>query len=78
MYKWIPSCSYRYCQPILSHVVFIYLIIIWIILEFFGYFLSAEILEFYVQCNLSIPNLAYSEILLNPNKLFGPKVFYHL
>ena len=31
-----------------------------------------------VQCNLSIPNLAYSEILLNLNKLFGPKVFYHL
>ena len=30
-----------------------------------------------IQCNLSIPNLAYSEILLNPNKLFGPKVFSH-
>ena len=32
----------------------------------------------FVQCNLSIPNLAYSEILFNLNKLFGPKVFYHL
>ena len=32
----------------------------------------------YIQCNLSIPNLAYSEILFNLNKLFGPKVFYHL
>ena len=31
-----------------------------------------------LQCNLSIPNLVYSEILFNPNKLFGPKVFYHL
>ena len=31
-----------------------------------------------IQCNLSIPNLVYSEILFNPNKLFGPKVFYHL
>ena len=31
-----------------------------------------------IQCNLSTPNLAYSEILFNPNKLFGPKVFYHL
>ena len=31
-----------------------------------------------VQCNLSIPNLVYSEILFNPNKLFGPKVFHHL
>ena len=31
-----------------------------------------------VQCNLYIPNLVYSEILFNPNKLFGPKVFYHL
>ena len=31
-----------------------------------------------VQCNLSIPNLAYSEIFFNPNKLFGLKVFYHL
>ena len=31
-----------------------------------------------VQCNLSIPNLVYSEILFNPNILFGPKVFYHL
>ena len=31
-----------------------------------------------LQCNLSIPNLVYSEILFNPNKLFCPKVFYHL
>ena len=31
-----------------------------------------------IQCNLSILNLFYSEILVNPNKLFGPKVFYHL
>ena len=31
-----------------------------------------------LQCNLFIPNLVYSEILFNPNKLFGPKVFYHL
>ena len=31
-----------------------------------------------LQCNLSIPNLVYSEILFNPTKLFGPKIFYHL
>ena len=42
-------------------------------------YFNAISVDFYaVQCNLSIPNLAYSEILLNPNKLFGPKVFYHL
>ena len=33
---------------------------------------------FAIQCNLSIPNLVYSEILFNPNKLFGPNIFYYL
>ena len=31
-----------------------------------------------IQCNLSIPNLIYSEILFNPNKLFAPNVFKYL
>ena len=33
-------------------------------------------LKMNVQCNLYVPNI-YSKILFNPNKLFGPKVFYH-
>ena len=37
-----------------------------------------QLCPLHIQCNLSIPNLAYSEILFNPNKLFGPKVFYYL
>ena len=34
--------------------------------------------QWLVQCNLCNPNLVSSEILFSPNKLFGPKVFYHL
>ena len=37
--------------------------------------LEIMLIPVFVQCNLSIPNLVYSEILFNPNKLFGPKVF---
>ena len=40
--------------------------------------LTVYLLNIHIQCNLSIPNLAYTEILFNPNKVFGPKVFYHL
>ena len=43
----------------------------------FWLFLWASRFEI-IQCNLSIPNPVYSEILFNPKKLFGPKVFYHL
>ena len=46
-------------------------------LEGSGYNLKFILPETDVQYNLSIPNLVYSEILFNPNKLFGPKVFYH-
>ena len=32
----------------------------------------------FIQYNLSIPNLVYSKIRFNPNKLFGPNAIYYI